>query len=157
MALKFRCPNCNKITVVVKEKIGEVARCPRCKAGISVPVNAVEAGYRLLDFVGQSAVVVGGLLLFLYYTSELPESYLYVSIALFVCGILMIVGDQINKRIEAVRITSEQQSSPSQEQRNSNKAKSIPEQIEELAKLKERGILSEAEFEEKKKDLLSRM
>lgn len=34
---------------------------------------------------------------------------------------------------------------------------SIPEQIEQLAKLKEQGILSKAEFEEKKKELLSRL
>ncbi len=35
--------------------------------------------------------------------------------------------------------------------------RSIPEQIEQLAKLKAQGILSEAEFEEKKKELLSRL
>jgi hypothetical protein len=34
---------------------------------------------------------------------------------------------------------------------------SIPEQIEQLAKLKDKGILSEEEFEEKKKELLSKM
>jgi hypothetical protein len=34
---------------------------------------------------------------------------------------------------------------------------SIPGQIEQLAKLKEQGILSESEFEEKKRELLSRM
>lgn len=156
MKLQFKCPNCNKTTVVNK-KIGEVARCLRCKAEVSVPVNAVKVGLRSLDIIGGLAAV-GGLFLFLSYTDgKLPESYLYVSIALFVSGILMMVGDQINRRLEAMRTTSEQQSSPSQEQRNSNKAKSIPEQIEELARLKERGILSEAEFEDKKKDLLSRM
>ena len=34
---------------------------------------------------------------------------------------------------------------------------SIPEQIEKLAYLRERGILSDAEFEQKKRDLLDRM
>ena len=38
-----------------------------------------------------------------------------------------------------------------------SKVDSIPKQIEQLAKLKEQGILSETEFEEKKKDLLSRL
>ncbi len=33
----------------------------------------------------------------------------------------------------------------------------IPEQIEQLSKLKEQGIVSDAEFEEKKKELLTRM
>ena len=32
---------------------------------------------------------------------------------------------------------------------------SVPEQIEQLAKLKDQGVLSETEFEEKKKELLS--
>ena len=34
---------------------------------------------------------------------------------------------------------------------------SIPEQIEQLAKLKEQGILTQREFEEKKQELLSRL
>ena len=34
---------------------------------------------------------------------------------------------------------------------------SFPEQIERLAKLKDQGVLSETEFEEKKKELLSRI
>jgi uncharacterized membrane protein YdbT with pleckstrin-like domain len=34
---------------------------------------------------------------------------------------------------------------------------SVPEQIEALARLKEQGVLSELEFEEKKRDLLNRM
>ena len=34
---------------------------------------------------------------------------------------------------------------------------SIPEQIEQLAKLRDKGILSEAEFAEKKKELLSKL
>ena len=42
-------------------------------------------------------------------------------------------------------------------QESTNDTASIPEQIEQLAKLKEQGILSESEFEEKKHELLSRM
>jgi hypothetical protein len=42
-------------------------------------------------------------------------------------------------------------------QKATTSGESIPEQIEQLAKLKTQGILSEAEFEEKKKDLLSRL
>ncbi len=34
---------------------------------------------------------------------------------------------------------------------------SVPEQIERLAKLKDQGVLSETEFEEKKRELLSRI
>jgi uncharacterized membrane protein YdbT with pleckstrin-like domain len=34
---------------------------------------------------------------------------------------------------------------------------SVPEQIEALARLKEQGVLSDLEFEEKKRDLLNRM
>jgi type IV secretory pathway VirB3-like protein len=34
---------------------------------------------------------------------------------------------------------------------------SVPEQIERLAKLKDQGVLSETEFEEKKKELLARI
>ena len=33
----------------------------------------------------------------------------------------------------------------------------VPEQIEQLASLKDQGVLSESEFEEKKKELLARM
>ena len=35
--------------------------------------------------------------------------------------------------------------------------KSIPEQIEKLAELKEKGILTEDEFKEKKKELLDKL
>jgi hypothetical protein len=36
-------------------------------------------------------------------------------------------------------------------------AQSVPEQIEQLAALRDRGMLTDAEFQAKKADLLSRM
>jgi len=56
--------------------------------------------------------------------------------------------------------TQPQRETPSDPERSEEtpaSAGSIPEQIEQLVKLKEQGILTDAEFEEKKKDLLSRL
>ena len=46
---------------------------------------------------------------------------------------------------------------PTEKLKGAGETENIPDQIEKLAKLKEQGILSDAEFEEKKKELLARM
>jgi len=88
------------------------------------------------------------------YYNKLDESYLHVGIALMVIGALFIVGGYLAK---SFRQTGTSMPEQTKRQESTDKTASIPKQIEQLAKLKEQGILSESEFEEKKKELLSRL
>lgn len=88
-------------------------------------------------------------------------------VASILCAVLwLLVSGYIAKRQDikpATSISTElankeiSQESASPHQKVAASERSIPEQIEQLAKLKAQGILSEAEFEEKKKDMLSRL
>jgi uncharacterized membrane protein len=86
--------------------------------------------------------------------NRLDESYLHVGIALMVIGTLFIVGGYLAKSFWQTGTSMPEQI---KRQESVDNTASIPEQIEQLAKLKEQGILSESEFEEKKRELLARM
>ena len=74
-------------------------------------------------------------------------------------------GERGQGRIENVRnpervqlmIFEESEKNNNRMMRGGVPGTSIPEQIEALARLKDQGVISEAEFEEKKRDLLNRM
>lgn len=89
------------------------------------------------------------------YYNRLDDSYLHLGVGLTIVGALFIVGSFIASNWQ--RGTSKPELAPKQTEQGTDDAMSIPKQIEQLAKLKEQGILSEAEFEEKKKELLARM
>jgi positive regulator of sigma E activity len=98
--------------------------------------------------------------------NKLPETYLYVGLAGAIIGGLFIVGNRIKNSSTistttppATRVSPPETPSiePKGKEEMSPSRASIPEQIEQLAKLKEQGILSEAEFEAKKQELLSRL
>ncbi|MCP4657323.1 MAG: hypothetical protein GY856_18080, partial [bacterium] len=90
----------------------------------------------------------------------LPESYLYVGLVGAIIGALLIVGDRIRATSTAPspmppRAGVSPQGSPFVE--SEEREGGIPLQIEHLARLRDQGILSEEEFEQKKKELLARM
>jgi hypothetical protein len=89
---------------------------------------------------------------------KLDESYLYIGLALAIMGVIFIVGDIIKNPSQQTTTSTASPSVNVQPQSETEAAESsIPKQIEQLAKLRDQGILSEAEFEEKKKQLLSRL
>ena len=100
-------------------------------------------------------VILIGLFLFTgYRMDENPPEALYpLSIICWLIGGVIFVGALFGFQSGK----TEQQTSSSNVQEETSTKASIPEQIEQLSKLKEQGVLSEAEFEEKKKELLSRM
>ena len=89
-----------------------------------------------------------------------------ISVVLLILGIIMLILKAQQSLWQTVASIPEQPETqnavepkpePTEKPKVADDLVSIPEQIEQLAKLKEQGILSEVEFEEKKKELLARM
>jgi len=100
------------------------------------------------------------------YYNRLDESYLHLGIGLAIVGALLVVGSFVAKSYLPIGTPITKQPVPqipvvetpkAPEPTEEPKGTDVPEQIEKLAKLKEQGILSDEEFEEKKKELLARM
>jgi len=101
-----------------------------------------------------------------YHYERLDDSYLHLGIGLMIVGGLLVVGSFVAKSYlpigtpitkQPVPQTSAVETPKAPEPTEEPKGTDIPEQIERLAKLKEQGILTDEEFEEKKKELLARM
>jgi hypothetical protein len=88
---------------------------------------------------------------------KFPQSYLYVGLATAIIGVLLIVADVIRNSMTASPSTSVPSQSGTSAVESPASRESIPEQIEQLGKLRKQGLLSDEQFEEKKKELLSRM
>jgi len=100
------------------------------------------------------------------YYNRLDEGYLHLGIGLAIVGALMAVGSFVAKSHLPIGTPITKQPVPqtpvvetpkAPESTEKPEGTDVPEQIEKLSKLKEQGILSDEEFEEKKKELLARM
>jgi hypothetical protein len=93
--------------------------------------------YEVVTLVGLGAVAI----------------FVIVGLILLMLGFTKKSGSHIAQSFRQTDTSMPKQTS----QESVDDTSSIPGQIEQLAKLKEQGILSESEFEEKKRELLSRM
>lgn len=80
--------------------------------------------------------------------------FVIVGLILLMLGFTRKSGSHLTKSFQQTDASMPEQT---RRQESVDDTSSIPGQIEQLAKLKEQGILSESEFEEKKRELLARM